>query len=139
METSHLLSEIRAACPSEELGFNIPLVWEDYCGATIRTYTRIFSNEGAVGAPARASLNKATSKFKCWPLEMVFYSQKYDTTLMLHCGMKNGHPPHSRCAPHGGGAGNLVWQPDFHLRTITNPHLNRRGWMSLGKSIFSPS
>ncbi len=39
--------------PAEELGLNIPTVWEDYCGSAIRSWTQILNDEGAT---ARASM-----------------------------------------------------------------------------------
>ncbi len=50
--------------PSEELGFNSPMVWEDYCGSAIRSWTQILNDEGALGAAARTSYTQATQKFK---------------------------------------------------------------------------
>ncbi len=35
--------------PHEELGLNIPTVWEEYCGFAIRTWTQILNDEGALG------------------------------------------------------------------------------------------
>ena len=35
--------------PVEELGLNIPTVWEDYCGSAIRSWTQILNDEGASG------------------------------------------------------------------------------------------
>ncbi len=50
--------------PAEELGLNIPTVWEDYCGSAVRSWTQILNDEEALGATARASLTQATGKFK---------------------------------------------------------------------------
>ncbi len=58
----------------ENLGLNIPLVWEDYCGAAIRSWTEIINDEKALGTTARTSLHLASAKFRHWPLEMAFYS-----------------------------------------------------------------
>jgi hypothetical protein len=33
----------------EDLGLNIPSVWEDYCGAALRSWTQILNDEGALG------------------------------------------------------------------------------------------
>jgi len=41
---------------SEELDLNIPTVWEDFFGSTIRSWTQILNDEGALGTTARASL-----------------------------------------------------------------------------------
>ena len=58
----------------EEVGLNIPSVWEDYCGAAIRSWTQILNDEGALGATARASLQRASTKFRNWPLELTFHT-----------------------------------------------------------------
>jgi hypothetical protein len=50
--------------PSEELGLNIHTVWEDYFGSAIRSWTRIFNDEGALVVAARASYMQAAQKFK---------------------------------------------------------------------------
>jgi hypothetical protein len=60
----------------EELGFNIPSIWEDYCGAAIRSWTQVLNDEGALGTTARASLQTASAKFRHWPLEMPFNSDR---------------------------------------------------------------
>jgi hypothetical protein len=48
--------------PAEELGLNIPTVWEDYCGSTVRSWTQILNDEGALGTTDKASLRQATGK-----------------------------------------------------------------------------
>ena len=60
----------------EDLGLNIPSIWEDYCGAAIRSWTQILNDEGALGTTARASLHSASAKFRHWPLEMAFHSDR---------------------------------------------------------------
>jgi hypothetical protein len=60
----------------EDLGLNIPSIWEDYCGAAIRSWTQILDDEGALGTTARASLHSVSAKFRHWPLEMAFYSDR---------------------------------------------------------------
>jgi hypothetical protein len=45
--------------PTDELGLNIPTIWENYCGSTIRLWTQIPNDEGALGATARASYRDA--------------------------------------------------------------------------------
>ncbi len=60
----------------EDLGLNIPSVWEDYCGAAIRPWTQILNDEGALGNAARASLQQATTRFRHWLFELTFYSHK---------------------------------------------------------------
>ncbi len=56
----------------EEIGLNILSIWEDYCGAAIRSWTRLLNDEGPLGTTARASLRLASDKFRYWPLEMAF-------------------------------------------------------------------
>jgi hypothetical protein len=48
----------------EEVGLNIPSVWEDYCGTAVRSWTQILNDEGALGTTARASLHRAANKFR---------------------------------------------------------------------------
>ncbi len=62
--------------PTEELGLNIPTVWEDYCGSAIRSWTQILNDESALGITTRASLRHALAKFKNWPLELAFHTHK---------------------------------------------------------------
>ncbi len=52
----------RPHAPTEELGLNMPTIWEDYCGSAIRSWNQILNDEGALGATARASLAQATTK-----------------------------------------------------------------------------
>jgi hypothetical protein len=58
---------------AEEIGLNIPTVWEDYCGAAVRSWTQILNDEGTLGVAARASLHRAAYKFQHWPLELDFH------------------------------------------------------------------
>ena len=58
--------------PAEELELNIPTVWKDYCGSTIRSWTQILNDEGALGVTSRASYTQVAQKFKHWPLELAF-------------------------------------------------------------------
>ena len=58
--------------PLEEVGLNIPSVWEYYCGAAVRSYMQILIDEGALGVTARASIQRASDKFRHWPIEMAF-------------------------------------------------------------------
>ena len=60
----------------EDLGLNIPSIWEDYCGAVIRSWTQILNDEGALGTTARASLHSASAKFRHWPLEIALHSDR---------------------------------------------------------------
>jgi len=48
--------------PADELGLNIPIVWEGYCGSAIISWTQILNDEGSLGTTARASLRQATGK-----------------------------------------------------------------------------
>jgi hypothetical protein len=64
----------------EEMGLNIPTIWEDYCGTAIRSWTQILNDEGALGVTARASLRQATVKFTHWPLELAFHSVRGHAT-----------------------------------------------------------
>ena len=66
--------------PPEELGLNIPTVWEDCCGSDIRSWTQIFNDEGVLGVAARASHTQATQKFKHWPLELAFHTHRGHAT-----------------------------------------------------------
>ena len=66
--------------PAEELGLNIPTVWEDYCGSAIRTWTQILNDEGALGVAAKASHAQAAQKFIHWPLELAFHAHRGHAT-----------------------------------------------------------
>ena len=48
----------------EDIGLNVPSIWEDYCGAAIRSWTQILNHKGALGTTARASLHLASDKFR---------------------------------------------------------------------------
>ena len=50
--------------PPDELGLDIPTVWEDYCGSAIRSWTQILNDDGALGIAANASYAQAAHKFK---------------------------------------------------------------------------
>ena len=60
----------------EDLGLNISSIWEDYCGAEIRSWTQILNDEGALGTTAMAFLQTTSAKFRHWPLEMAFHSHR---------------------------------------------------------------
>jgi len=60
----------------EDLGLNIPSIWEEYCGAAIRSWTQILNDGGALDTTAKASLQPTSAKFRHWPLEMAFNSQR---------------------------------------------------------------
>jgi hypothetical protein len=60
----------------EDLGLNIPSIWEEYCGAAIRSWTQILNDGGALDTTAKASLQLASAKFRHWPLEMAFHSER---------------------------------------------------------------
>jgi hypothetical protein len=60
--------------PPEELGLNIPTIWEDYRGSAIRSWTQILTDEGFLEVTVRASYTQAATKFKHWPLELAFHT-----------------------------------------------------------------
>jgi hypothetical protein len=60
----------------ENIGLNIPSIWDDFCGAVIRSWTQILSDKGALGTTARASLQLASAKFRHWSLEIAFHSHR---------------------------------------------------------------
>jgi hypothetical protein len=60
----------------EDLGLNIPSIWEDYCGAVTRSSTQILNDEGDLGTTARVYLQSASAKFRHWSLEMAFHSHR---------------------------------------------------------------
>ena len=64
---------------SEEVGLNIPSIWEDYCGAATRSWTQILNDEGALGVTSRASLQRASAKFRHWPIETAFHTNRDHT------------------------------------------------------------
>ena len=49
--------------PHDEIGLNLPTIWEDYCAAATNSWTNILNDQGALGATARASLAQAANKF----------------------------------------------------------------------------
>jgi len=67
--------------PIEEIGLNIPSIWEDFCGSAFQSCTQNLNDEGALGTTARASLHGAASKFCQWPLELAFHSRKSGSPL----------------------------------------------------------
>jgi len=67
--------------PVEEIGLNIPSIWEDFCGSLLRSWTQNLHDEGALGITARASLHGAASKLQHWPLELAFYSRNSGSPL----------------------------------------------------------
>jgi hypothetical protein len=62
--------------PHDELGLNLPTIWEDYCAAATNSWTNILNDQGALGSTARASLAQAAHKFQRWPLELAFHSYR---------------------------------------------------------------
>jgi hypothetical protein len=60
----------------EDLGLNIPSIWEDYYGATIRSWTQNLNDECPLGTTARASLQLAATKLRYWSLELAFHSHR---------------------------------------------------------------
>ena len=65
----------------EDMGLNIPSIWEDYCVSEIRSCTQILNAGGALGTTARASLEAFAAKFRHWPLELVFHSHRRRTPI----------------------------------------------------------
>ena len=63
----------------EDVGLNIPSIWEDYCGAAVRSWTQILNDEGALGVTARASLQRASAQFQHWPMEIAFHTLRDHT------------------------------------------------------------
>ena len=64
MEPFRIFSKAELHALLEGLGLNIPSVWEDYCGAAIRSWTQILYDEGGLGTSARASLHRTAAKFR---------------------------------------------------------------------------
>ena len=58
----------------DEVGLDIPSVWEDYCGAAVRTWTQMLNDQGALGVTARASVHKASARFRHWPMQLAFHT-----------------------------------------------------------------
>jgi hypothetical protein len=50
--------------PREELGLNLPTIWEDYCAAAANSWTNILNDQGALGATTRASLTQPATEFQ---------------------------------------------------------------------------
>ncbi len=71
---------------------NIPSIWEDYCGAAIRSWTEILNDEGALGTSARASLHSASAKFRHWPLELAFHSDRDNIPMCSSIVARNMAP-----------------------------------------------
>jgi hypothetical protein len=63
----HLLNTFPRAglyAPPEELGLNIPTVWEDYCGSAIMSWTQILNDEGALEVAARVSCKASRTEIQ---------------------------------------------------------------------------
>jgi hypothetical protein len=73
----------------DEVGLNIPSVWEDYCGTTIRSWTQILNDEGALGTTTRASLQRASTMFRHRPLELAFQTHKGRTPVCTSVMARN--------------------------------------------------
>ncbi len=73
----------------EDIGFNIPSIWEDLCGAAIRSWTQILNDEGALGTTTRPSLPLASTKFRNWPLELAFHSHRGHLPLCFSIVARN--------------------------------------------------
>jgi hypothetical protein len=65
----------------EEVGLNIPSVWEDYCGAAVRAWTQILNDQGALGVTARASVHRASARFRHWPMQLAFHTDRSRTPV----------------------------------------------------------
>jgi len=48
----------------DKVGLNILSVWEDYCGAAIRSWTQILNDGGVLGTTARASIQRASNMYR---------------------------------------------------------------------------
>ncbi len=60
----------------DDLGLDVPSVCEDYRGAAICAWTRILHDEDALGTTVRAFLQRVTTKFHQWPIELAFNFQR---------------------------------------------------------------
>jgi hypothetical protein len=87
--------------PTEELGLNIPTIWEDYCGSTIRSWTQILNDKGALGVTSLASFTQAAMKFKHWSLELAFHSQSDHATCLSVIGKNVATPLNADLHPRG--------------------------------------
>jgi hypothetical protein len=87
--------------PADELGLNIPTVWEDYCGSTIRSWTQILNGEGALGATARASYRQAAEKIKSLPIELAFHTRNDQATCPSVIGRNVATLPNADLHPMG--------------------------------------
>ena len=54
-----------------------------------RSWTQILNDEGALGTTARASLTMASAKFRHWPLELAFHSQRGRTPICSSIVVRN--------------------------------------------------
>jgi len=71
----------------EEVGLNIPSVWVEFWGTALRSFTKNLNDEGALGTIARASIRRASNKFRHWPLELAFHSHKKGQTPIYTSAM----------------------------------------------------
>jgi hypothetical protein len=101
---------------AEELGLNIPTVWEDYCGSAVRSWTQIINDEGTLGTTARISLRQVTGKFKNWPLELATHTQSTRHLPIRH-RQKCSHTNHN-IPPPNWGHNNMGRQPDIYLHYV---------------------
>ena len=60
--------------PHDELCLNLLTIWENYCSVTINSWTHILNDQGTLGATTCASLTHASTKYKIWPLKLVFHT-----------------------------------------------------------------
>jgi hypothetical protein len=96
--------------PPEELGLNIPTVWEDYRGSAIRSWTQVLNDKGALGVTAMASYTQAAQNFKHWPLEPAFHTHIGHTTCASVIGKNYFRTP----------------KPFFRTNPVTNPVQSRK-------------
>jgi hypothetical protein len=74
--------------PPENLGLNILIIWEDSCGAVVRSWTQIINDNGALGIAPRTSLLRPSAKFR-QSLELTFHSQKRRPLVCLYIIARN--------------------------------------------------
>ncbi len=108
----------------QEVGLNIPSVWEDYCGTTVRFWTQILNDEGALGATSRASLQHPANMFRHWPLEMAFQTQKGRTPICTSVMARSMATLLMADLLPTGGPEISSEKSNLHLHLLTNSHPN---------------
>jgi hypothetical protein len=71
--------------PAEELGLNIPTVWEYYCGSAIRSWTQIL-RRGRARHRSQGLHAPSIGQIKNWPLELAFHTHKIHATCLSVIG-----------------------------------------------------